>query len=220
MRASYSAYDAFHKCGAKFKFKYLDKLVEVRANDDAARRGTDMHKSLEDYVNGTTNEWPASIPVQWRPYVNAVRALPQKFTEYRFAVNREFEVRPWDGAWLVGVFDVVAIAKGGLLVIDWKTGKHRVEHGTQAELYALLALLGEPDTEEVTVEFVYLDHPQQLVVPHVYGRADTPRLMKLWSDRFNVIENTVAEKMLEKPSPLCGWCGYSKRVGGPCRFGS
>jgi len=227
---SFSRLEAFEKCPHR---TYLEFIVrspkpppESAEHIERAARGVRIHKLAEDYVKGA-DDLDLTELKKIRPKIDEFRAL---YAEGRAAVEQEWAYGPeWEQ---VGWFDPhvwlrvkqdVALYPGEsrMEVYDYKTGKkhdNEVKHIQQGQLYALSAFMRFPATEELDVDFLYVDHGVNL--RRKYKRADVPRLLATWSRRLTAL--TSATAFPARPNRMhCRYCPFGPNNGGTnvCGYG-
>lgn len=221
---SFSRYNDYKGCPARFKHKHLDKLPE--APNAAMQRGTDIHKSAEDYVNGLKRTLPKELKL-FEAQFKALRKEKVKTVEESWTWTQawaaETRWNDWAGAWLRVKIDVTFKPDPATLVIvDHKTGKisdyKKEEYKEQLELYGLAGLKRDPLVEKVKPVLWYLDHGIEYAgePPVVFTRKDEKPLERTWAAR---IKPMFSDKTFKPtPSRACDWCPYSKKEGGPCKY--
>lgn len=216
MRWSFSKWETYFTCPAKYRFRYLDKLPEPQSK--AAARGTDMHALAENYILGKHDDlsWlknKAIIPVlnDFRHHTNGDRHM-----EYKLSFDVEWDQcgHKADNVACVGVLDAVRVQDGVVHIAEWKSGKPKETHADQRKLYALFGLRRWLGVEEVRATTYYFDDtsPAQRLVASAATAED--KLRALWNGRVETMQND--KIMAPKANDGCYWCAYSKKKGGPC----
>lgn len=210
---SYSKYNTYCQCPRKIKYRYVDGLPDPAG--PAADRGTRIHKLAEDYVTRQLEHFPVELVLfskQLR-YLRRIRAT----AEQEWALNSNWEQVPWDAPdmWCRGKVDCTYRTKEGVqIVIDYKTGKVRPEHESQLSFYALLSFLVFPEVNEVGTMLWYLDHGTETA--KTYKRSQVEHLKRHWAEvTHSLLTDT---EFPTNPSPLCNYCAFSRKKGGPCEF--
>lgn len=148
-------------------------------------------------------------------------------------IDAEWNLSPETGRTGTLVLDVLFLDEesGYAQVLDWKTGsltktKTKLKSGAleqyidQLENYALGVLAKYPKIMHVDTACYFLDDPSPQAKRHdslSYGRGENYQHVKeRWT---RILQRTMAtEKFDPTQSWLCGYCPYSKQVGGPCVF--
>lgn len=142
---------------------------------------------------------------------------PMAFPEHKIAVTDKWQLCDWEApdAYLRAVVDLKYIVSTESIVnYDWKTGKIYPDHADQKELYAAMVSAEHPEALEVKSIHVYVDLNKN--TDQSFHRDQIQAIQHKWNLRVR----SVAEDEHHMPSPgyHCTWCGYSRKVGGPCRF--
>lgn len=209
---SYSRYSTYDQCPKKAKYLYIDKFVEP--SSPALENGTRVHKELEEFL--IHEDFP--LPDCGTKLKEALSYLKTKgpITEEMWGFNDEFVlVGPWDkSVWLRAKLDAHYVLNKTLFIIDFKTGKERPKNMEQLELYAICGFARYAEVNEVATELWYTD--TGTIQEHFFSRAQLPGLILKWKARIKAYFTD--ESFLPKPSPLCGWCSFSKAKKGPCQY--
>lgn len=213
MKWSLSALSTFEKCAARYKFKYIERLPEP-TRPAAASRGVDMHKYIEDYINGTVDGLPASL-IMYQPYFDNLRQV-KAMCEVKIALNEKWEVIDWESpdVWYRGILDLLHLQPPVALVKDWKTGKEYDDHYDQKEIYAIATFAAYPEIDTVKAIHVYLDLGRN--TERVYARDQAAARRSFWEGR--VARMSSERAYIPSPSYSCRYCAFSKEKGGPCKF--
>lgn len=218
---SYSAVSDFENCPKKYKLKRIDRLPTK--DSPALVHGNERHAEAELYL---TSKKRLKVP---EPLSNIARTLrDSKKTDdaiveemWIFDANwnliHRTQPEKHDPRSMVFV-KMDWYSPSRRLIRDWKTGKtaehdrfREKAHREQGSLYALAAMLVD-DLEEVDVEMVYIDHG--LVVAWTWTADDIPALLDDWTRRGHA---AMRGPYPATPNPLCSWCDFNWRKGGPCR---
>lgn len=211
IKLSYSSISNFLQCPRKFK----EVNVDYRFKDSsfAANKGTDIHKNIEEYITGVSDEFPLGDYAH--PVIENLRGLYKTElpaghkvgVEECFAVNIKGEPVDYKDktAVLRGKIDLYVLTPQILKVIDWKSGKRR-DNRMQSTAYDILTRHLLPNGKREYV-FDYLKD----------GRDPALEVSQADRDNFWKIINTIQEATVfpEKPSPLCAWCPVPKAF---CKF--
>jgi CRISPR/Cas system-associated exonuclease Cas4 (RecB family) len=199
---TYSQLDSFESCPRKFYHTKVKRDI-VEPPTIHTEWGTRVHTALEEYMlNGTP--LPEGM-TQWEPLVKKIAALPgDKLTEYKYALDRNFQPSEWKQAWTRGIADLVVIHKDKAAVMDYKTGKRKPTE--QLDLYATYVFAHHPQVNQVTTGFVWLKErkidwkPVHRDSISIVWQSFLPRVAKLESAYER-------DRWPARTSGLCnGWC--------------
>ncbi len=214
---SYSGLSMYTQCPSSFQRKYLlkEKVLSepTRESAPAMFRGTDIHNSIEDLLNGKREDVHKEIQ---KNYLGFCTELKEKGTqaELAFAFDTNWEPLTFDDptAEIRGYMDAVLCTDDELVVYEWKTGKEYPEHANQRHLYGLAAMLMFPQHDKVRVIGTYLDQCKN--VENSYLRSQLTTLKWTWTRKINKTKPPQPYPM--RPSWKCRYCNYSKNQGGTC----
>lgn len=230
---SYSRYSTYKQCPLKAKLQYIDRLAAQQS--EAMDRGKGQHKAIELYLSGQSEKLNAEFP-HFRDYIADLKShyfRPDfsgiKTLESQWAFNKDwlhvdwFSPQVWVRVILDCAYSVERECLTELVVIDWKTGKFRIEENNnyveQLELQTLAAFKMYPQVDLVTPKLVYLDQGIQYPVNQnvlVYTRDDVEKLEQRWRDRTTpMLSDTI---YAPRPNKFCFWCPFKKTDGGQCEY--
>jgi hypothetical protein len=209
---SYSRYGTWKKCARRARYQYVDKL-DQGPKSRALSRGIEIHEHAENYLKAQRR--PKKIPAALSRFETMFAELrgQKAESELEITFTEEWEPTGWfdADAWCRIKVDAIA----GPRIIDFKTGRIYADHAEQLELYALAGFLRNPELETITGELWYLDSGD--LTEADFTQDEVPALTALWEMRIKpMFEDRTFEP---NPSPLCGWCPYSGKKGGPCDAG-
>ena len=214
-RWSFSRWSTYETCAFRAKLLYLEGRKE--SSGPAAKRGVEIHTKAEKYLAGKPK---LRLPAELKKFDKFVKALKKETTlqvEQDWAFNEGWLVTSWmdADAWLRMKLDAFYIAPGQRgVVVDWKTGKVYDKHKDQGNLYALAALIRNPELKEVDVIFAYLD--SGIKQEWNYQRTEMQELKDYWRRKTKAMLKDRA--FVACPSYACRWCSFAKAVGGPCQY--
>lgn len=221
---SHSRVVDFERCKFVAWLKYDQRIPEppralpAGKSEHANDRGTRVHQSCEDYVNGTSYDLVPEAAKFFQPELDLLRVLHEDgmvSLEGEWGVDRDWNPTDYMTAWHRCKLDaIVHWSKTHATVIDYKTGKkfgNEIKHGEQMQLYAVNALLRFPDLEEVTTELWYLD--QNLVTSMTLTRAQGLRFKKGWDMRGHRI-TSCTDFPPNGNIHSCKWCYFGNRPDG------
>lgn len=223
MRLSFSQWEAYNGCPAKWKFSSVLKLPRLPPGP-AAARGLEIHDSVEKYITHTTADpsvLHGAIKGKYIPVFDTIRNHENgdRHCEKKLGFDADWAVcapSQTNTAWIAILDAVRATDDGRVVVYEWKSGKPKETHPDQRKLYALAAAL-HWKVEHVEVTTYYLEDtevPQRTVVKSAAG---VQTLKTLWDTRAAGMARD--QFCAPKPSMACNWCDFAKKKGGPCIFG-
>lgn len=205
----------FEQCGAKYDFRYNQKIPDK--SGPAAERGTAIHKTIEGFIRGVEG---IALTGSLEFYHGFLTALKESqvplYPEYRIALRQDWTPCPdGESPWYVGYLDLYRAVEISANAWDWKSGKPYPDHDQDKEVYALAIMAAKPEIQVVTVTYTYVDKGQNR--ERIFSREfEYEALKKKWGDRVARME--AATQFIPNPQFLCRYCSYSKVNGGPCRF--
>jgi len=212
-RWSFSQWETYNSCPAKWKFKSVLKLPGLPPGP-AAARGKLIHGTVEGYIKGAdATVLHEAIKPKYIPVFDEFRGNPTTLCEDDTKRTLTSIV---PGTAVITIFDVSREAGSALVVGEWKSGKPKDTHPDQRSLYALSALT-LPGIESAKVTTYYLEDtapPAETVMSKETAESDRV----VWVKRVEQMQTD--EYCAPKPALHCNWCDYSKKKGGPCVFGS
>jgi len=200
---SYTALTDFESCPRKYyEVKVAKKWVDEMG--EAAAWGNKVHQALDAYLRDET-----PLPIGVRKYqhlADKIKAVPgQLFSEQQIALNSSLQQTDWfaKDVWVRVIFDVTVVQSNKILILDWKTGKRKLDN-YQLKLFAAVARELYPEADKIITGFVWLKTGD---IDKATYRTSDP----LWEEfmprvaRFN--RAFQEEKFPEKPNGLCrAWC--------------
>ena len=203
---SYSAIKLYENCPLRYYRQRVLKDV-VDEGGEASHYGTRIHELLERRLRD--NE---ELPQDVARYEKLCRSVEKLSTDGVLHIEKELvlndELKPtgwWDAdAWLRSKLDVLVVKDDKAVVMDWKTGKRRVDF-FQMQLFAAQVFKYFPDVQTCKTTLVWLKDMK--MDSETYERKQTN---ELWADILSRI--TRIYKSLEhdnwpaKPSGLCRYC--------------
>ena len=228
---SYSRWNDYDGCPAKFRAKYLgtdEEKAQFKESDEAEpgapetpmQRGSRIHKLGEDFLKGKI----AVVPKEFSKFKKEMLELKKLHASSE-------ESWAYDAAWEPCEYfskrppvavrmkvDTHVVINGGevLRAIDFKTGKVK-DYGLepQLELVAIGGFLRYKKVKRVETEFWFLDHGESRQMN--YGEWQLDVMKENWERRTRkMLVDTLFE---ETPSNMCKWCPRQKdKPGGTCKF--
>lgn len=210
---SLTSLQTFEQCGLKYKLKYVDKIPEKRS--DAASRGVDRHKIIEDQFLTVAPPLPDDLS-HYGPFLQGLKKYDCK-PELKLAMTRGWEPCDWSSqdVWWRGVVDLLVLNGSQIgYLYDWKTGKVYPDHDDQKEIYSIAVSSHYPELREVRATHVYVDLGKN---KEKHFHVDQLRTLRdRWVRRVNYPETAV--EFIPNPTFKCRYCSYSREKGGPCQF--
>lgn len=220
-RWSFSQWETYNQCPAKWKFGSVLKLPR-QPPGPAAARGLEIHDSVEQYVkHGDVSVLHGAVKPKYIPIFDELRNHENgdMHTELKLGFDVDWATcaPASTTASCIAILDAVRFADDGTAhVYEWKSGKPKETHPDQRKLYAVASLL-KFRAKKASVTTFYLedtDVPQRTVVSE-NGVRNT--LIPLWNGRIHQMQRD--QFCAPKPSFGCNWCDFAKKKGGPCKFG-
>lgn len=216
---SYSRLSDFETCPLKFKAKYITKDYPDDSNNPAFVKGAQIHKQLEDFVNGLHNNASTTVGTIANSIVPMLVKLfeatgGQLFPEKQLAVNHDWQACDWfDKPSIVkyrAIIDALAfLDHRSLLVIDYKTGKVRPyedSETSQLRLTAVMLFNLYPKIEVITCSYMFLEHKKTIKAE--FHRKDLEAMQKPFDEAHAKVN---AEKEFPfKKNKYCNWCEYKE----------
>lgn len=219
---SYSSLTAFETCPRRYYETRVAKTI-VEPQGAPLLLGNAAHKCLELRVSRGT-PIPKLIQVTatdgstvsqssdgWEAMIEAILAKASTGTdvvvERQICLDDRFCETDWfsKDAWVRGVIDLGLIKDNKALLVDWKTGKRRLD-SDQLQLFSALAMHVWPKLERVVTGFVWLKSRD--VDKEQYARADIPEIWGKFLPRVKRMKQAFdVNTWPERPSGLCKhWC--------------
>lgn len=198
---SYSSLQAFETCPRRFYLTRISKVVK-ESQTAATSHGNEVHKALEEAVAG--KRALAEKYQQYQPLVDRVRAVKGKrLLEYKFALNSALrEVDYWaPDVWVRGVLDVGVVRDDSAIIIDWKTGKRKLD-GDQMRLFALAGFSLWPFVNKINTAYAWL--PSNQLDREMFTRDEAQQIHQEFAIRVHRMENAqLSNEWPPRPSGLC-----------------
>lgn len=228
---SFSKIQDFERCKLATKLKHIDRIPEPERplppgkTEHANDRGTRIHTSCEEYINGTSDVLDPDADKHFGAQIDLLRVMHGDglvSLEGEWGMNREWEPCDYKGAWLRLKLDAMVMHdERTATVIDFKTGRkfgNEVKHGEQLALYQLVTFLRYPFLEKVYAELWYLDQPNDNVTSLQYTRTQGLKYRSNWDRRGHKL--TTCTDWSPNPNiHSCKYCQYGPWNGGQCQVG-
>lgn len=202
---SYSSLTAYETCPRRF---YLTRIIKAikEPQTEATLHGNEVHKALELYVGGMKG-----LPDKYDAYravADKIRnTVGEKKLEYKFGLTKA--LKPcgfFDGdVWVRGVLDVNIIRPSEVIILDYKTGKRKLD-GDQMRLFAGAGLNLWPFAKKVKTGYIWLQTGQ--IDSETFTPDDSKPIMQEFAMRVHRMEESQRkDDWPAKPSGLCAnWC--------------
>jgi hypothetical protein len=181
-------------------------------------RGSKIHDSLEQFMNGHTEILHPDIHEHYGQFFFSIRENYTVQPEAKWAFDWQWEPCNYDSpdCMVRGFMDLKFVPEDdNIQVYEYKTGKQYTDdHRHQGLLYGVSALLQHPQKKGVDVTIVYLDLKKNDKT--YYPASMLFEYKPMFKKEFREIED--CEEFIPKPHYGCRWCQFSKNNGGPCRF--
>jgi hypothetical protein len=198
---SYSSLTSFETCPRRYKIVRLDRAI-TEPQTEAMLHGTTVHKVLEDGISGA-----APVPElysKYAPLVEAARAAPgEKFTEMKFGLDRALSNVGFfsPSVWVRGVLDFAVVRGDHAVIVDWKTGKPKLDHD-QLTLFAAAAFSVFDQVNTVDTAYAWLAYDK--MDSQDFAREEMPAVWAEFRARAARVDLAAATGVYPpKPSGLC-----------------
>ena len=206
---SYSSLTAYETCPRRFFLTRISKQV-IEKQTEATLHGNEVHKAMENYVGGK-----APLPEKYetyRPIADKLRLAPgKKLLEYKFGLTRALKPTEFfaKDVWVRGVLDVGIVKDDEAIVLDYKTGKRKLD-ADQLKLFAGAALSLWPFAKRVKTGYIWLATDQ--MDTESFTRDDRQPIFQDFAARVHRMETSEKnDDWPAKPSGLCkNWCPVGK----------
>lgn len=208
---SYSSLTAYETCPRRFYLTRISKQV-IEPQTAATLHGNEVHKALELYVGGQK-----SLPekyTEYQPIADKLRgAEGNKLLEYKFGLTQALKPTEFfaKDVWVRGVLDVCIVQPKTAIVLDWKTGKRKLD-SDQLKLFAAAALTLWPFVETVKTGYVWLQTQQ--MDTETFKPEQRTQLFQDFAARVHRMEKSQeTDTWPARPSGLCrSWCPVGKTL--------
>ena len=219
-RWSFSQWETYNACPAKWKFRSVLKLPGSPPGP-AAARGLQIHDSVEKYIlGGEVRDLHGAVKSKYIPIFDEIRNHENgdRYCEKKLGFDVDWNVcaPTQSNTSCIAILDAIRFKNDGTAVVyEWKSGKPKDTHSDQRKLYALSSFIHWKATQAEVTTFYLEDTevPQKLTIK----ASGAEKLKALWNDRIAQMQRD--QFCAPRPSFGCIWCDYSAKKGGPCRFG-
>jgi hypothetical protein len=197
---SYSFLSTYDRCPSQAAAKYVNKTYPYEAENEALRRGNDVHKAMEDRLN-------INLPLpndmeQWEEIVQPMVLPCNRGAEMKLGVRRDYSPCGFfdKDVYGRGKLDVPIIDGDSGFIFDWKTGK-AWEDPLELKIGAVLLKAKFPHLKEIAGAYIWLKENRW---GDVYDLSDTDSTRE-WIDA--TMERAAKSNFwTPRRNALCGWC--------------
>jgi hypothetical protein len=202
---SFSSLSAYETCPKRYFLTRISKQVS-EPQTAATMHGNEVHAALEKYVGNK-----AALPEKYIAYkevADKLRLAPgNKHLEYKFGITKALTPTTFfaKDVWCRGVLDVGIVTPEKAVVLDWKTGKRKID-GDQLRLFAGAAMVLWPYVKSVKTGYIWLQTDQ--MDTETFKAEDKPLIFQNFAARVHRMEMSERnDDWPAKPSGLCrAWC--------------
>lgn len=200
---SFSVLTMFEQC--RKKYYHLKVTKDVKDSDSSfSIEGKEVHDAMfKRVINGV----PLPLPIRQYEKIAARFAgtKGEKHGEMKLCLNKKFEPVDWfaSDAWVRAIVDLLIVRGDTAIIVDWKTGKKRVDW-TQLKLSAAVLSRLMPEINNFKLVFVWLRNSD--VSSESISKGE---IRGLWTDllpRVKAIE--LAKQTTEFPATESGLCRF------------
>jgi len=208
---SYSSLTAFETCPWRWKLTKRTKEV-VEPQTEATLAGNRVHKGFEDAIK---NHVPLPTGyTHFQPLIDRLRITRGVVeTERKVALTPQFTETTYFGkdVWLRAQFDVRITSPDKTVILDWKTGKRKLD-ADQLRLFAGIEFKLRPSIQTVQTGYAWLRDKK--IDKEVFHRDQAAPIWQEFSIRVARIEHAIAsDNFPKKPSGLCReYCPVGRRL--------
>lgn len=222
---SHSKHSLFFQCREAYKHRYIEKYEGIPNNQDALSFGSYIHKIFEDGAECThikqlqkladkhraTYKIPKNDSARTTICLQNFLKLNNKLKERSIGTEFKYEVDLTEGMTQNGVIDrIIGGEKGGILIIDYKTGKRqktRLQLARDSQMlgyaYAAHKLYDVP-FEQITCAHYY-PLTNNLVTVRYGKRSVIAWKNKLIKDIWKMRKATKVD-LYPMENEFCNWC--------------
>jgi hypothetical protein len=153
---SFSVLSMFEQCAKKYFHIKIQKDAKD-SNSSFSSEGKEIHKAMFNRVcKGTPLPLPIRHLEKWgKRFADAEH--DERHGEMQMCLNNKFEPVDWfaPDAWVRAIVDLLIIRGDTAIIVDWKTGKKRIDW-TQLQLTAAVLSRLMPEINNFKLVFVWL----------------------------------------------------------------
>jgi hypothetical protein len=202
---SYSSIKLYENCPYRY---YRQRIVKdiVDEGGDASKHGERIHEFLENRLKGT------DLPKEVEHYEPLCQSVERIAKGGELHIEKELVLTEnltptgwWDAdAWIRSKLDVLVITGDTAVVMDWKTGKRRMDM-FQMDLFAAQVFKHYDQVQKIKTSLVWLKTMEMDTELYIRGNIN-----ERWADimgRINRIYMSLEhDNWPAKPSGLCRYC--------------
>jgi hypothetical protein len=205
---SFSSLNDFENCPRAYQLKRVTKECKT-VESEAMRHGTIQHEHLETRARDKT-----TLPKELEWFEPSMKRLEETgatiIAEQAVGLTKGLTPTTFFGkdVWVRGKLDLTLRHKTTSTVLDWKTGKRKLD-SDQLMLFAGFEFASRPEVDEVKTGYVWLK--DRKIDTETFTRKDVPMIWGHFMPKVERIERAYEKDEWPcKPSGLCGWCPASK----------
>lgn len=212
---SYSSLTAYETCPKRFYLTRITKQVSEKQTE-ATIHGNAVHKAMEEYVGGKA---PLSPNFEaFRQIGDKLKATDgNKLLEYKFGLTKALTPTTFfaSDVWVRGVLDVGIVRPEEAIVLDYKTGKRKID-ADQLKLFAGAGLSLWPHIKKVKTGYIWLQTGQ--IDQEEFLPSQRQEIFQEFAHRVHRMEQSQEkDDWPAKPSGLCrNWCPVGSSLCNHC----
>jgi len=203
---SYSAIKMYDNCAYRYFRQRIQKDV-VDEGGEASKHGERIHKYFENRLKDKV-PLPDEVAKHEKvcQSVERIAENGELYVEHELVLTENLTPTGWwdADAWLRSKLDVLVILGDTAIVIDWKTGKRRVDT-FQMDLFAAQTFKHFPQVQKVKTSLVWLKTNE--MDTELYTRIN---INERWAEIMGKIQRIYMslehDNWPAKPSGLCRYC--------------
>jgi hypothetical protein len=215
----------FEKCPHSSYLRHIVKSPQPELPEDHPMlRGSRIHKEVEQYINGETDDFPSSGK-KMRDVLDYCKEAYNKgeaSVEEQWGFDSDWSPVGWfdNSVWLRAATDCSIVRDDTAEIFDWKTGKsfgNEVKYMQQMQLYGVCAFMLYPEVDYLDVTLGFLDDGKQRTKGFERG-AKVNKLIARFTERGNRMTNCVDFR--PKPNAMnCKYCPFGPGGTNVCMYG-
>lgn len=204
---SHSRLKKFEECPRRYYCEITKENYKAPPDPEAFAIGRAAHELLELACLGraTADKYPIAQEMieDFHSTGGDIRV------EESLAFTKEWKVTDWfrgPSLWLRAKMDLMVVDEDAVFIVDWKTGKIRVDED-QLALYALVAHKLYPDRPTILTSYIWLDHECKATTS-VFHPQHMPEIEAKLRKRCDAVDRAyMTDDWPAKPNFGCRWCG-------------
>lgn len=202
---SYSAIKMYDNCPYRYYRQRILKDV-VEESGEATKYGERIHEFLEKRLKGTPLPKEAERYESLCQSVETMATGGELYIEHELVLTENLTPTTWwaADAWLRSKLDVLVVTGDTAVVMDWKTGKRRVD-SFQMDLFAAQTMKHFPQVHKVKSCLVWLKTME--MDTELYTRINiNERWAEIMGKINRIYQSLEHDNWPAKPSGLCRYC--------------